>query len=86
MDETLWFTLDDDRLTVAADEADVDDVEEFRTDDPTMAARAAALDDHDVYSAMFTAVDGDVVVTARPADIVLGQWSHVIETRTFPPG
>ena len=54
MDETLWFTLDDDRLTVAADEADVDDVEEFRTDDPTMAARAAALDDHDVYSAMFT--------------------------------
>ena len=178
--ETLWFTLDDDLLTVAGDEDDIDADGETLADDPTLAALAAALDDHDVYSALLTADDGllgpvadralgaaaspeavaaaedlpqcegitgaaagiaddgeplivlamahadedsaeanvdavtealaegelignqrpwselvtvesveadgtALVVTARPADMVLAQWSHVIVTRSFPP-
>ena len=92
MGETLWFTLDDDRLIVLVmAHADADSAT------ANVDVVTDALDQGDVigydrlWSDVMTvesvAADGDVlVVTARPADIVLGRWSHVIAARTFPPG
>jgi len=75
--QALWLALDGDRLTVADKEDDLraareaDGGEGTLADDPVLAPLAAALDGHDVYSAMLMSDPG--LSVEDPAGRVLGE-------------
>jgi hypothetical protein len=74
--ETLWLALDDDRLTITANEDDMARArdagggEGTLAGDETVGTLAGALDDHDVYSAM---LEANEAYLTDFADRVLGE-------------